>query len=438
MAEEIDPDVWDEPEMHIALAGRDIGALYRHLCGRGFSQYKIARMTGQSQSEVSEIMHGWRQVIAYDVLARIAEGLGAPRGHLGLAYSSGREDDAYAGRRTPQSGVVEEVDDGMLRRDILAQGSVALVGVPLLGKLLAASTAGPGDLALPSQVGMRDVAEIKNTTDQLRTAARTMGGQARAASAAAAQYGKLLQVPAGETITVRLHKELAALNELAGWCCFDSGSDLHARWHYSQAVDLAQKVGDKYHIASAMRYAGVVDSVRDRPDDALKAFDLAYAILDRSKGDQDKGNIDLMAWLHAVSAYALADMKRPSAVDRLARAQGGWQLSSPPERADQSYQTALVYMGLGKWEKAEQFAASINGAGRHRPVGVFATLLRATIYVHTGESKGLLMAKTAIDAVAPLHSVRARERLAPLVVALEARPGSDAQELARLARRVAT
>lgn len=436
MPEEIDPDVWDEPEMHVALAARDIGAMYRHLCGHGFSQYKIARMTGQSQSEVSEIMHGGRQVLAYDVLERIAKGLGAPRGHMGLAYSSDHENDAYAGRQTPQSRAVEEVDDGMLRRDVLAQGSVALVGVPLLGKLLAASTAGPGDLALPSQVGMRDVVEIRNTTDQLRTAAQTLGGQARAVSAAAVQYGKLTQVPASEAITARLHKELAALNELAGWCCFDSGSDLHARWHYSRAVDLAQHVGDKYHIASAIRYAGVVDSARERPDDALKAFDLGYAILDQSKGNQDKDNLDLMGWLHAVSAMALADMEHASAVDRLARAQDGWQLSSPLERADQSYQAALVYMGLGKLEKAEQFAASINGAGRHRPVGVFANVLRAIIYVQSGESKGLLMAKTAIDAVAPLHSVRARERLAPLVVALESRPGSDAQELARLARRV--
>jgi len=36
-----------------------------------------------------------------------------------------------------------------------------------------------------------------------------------------------------------------------------------------------------------------------------------------------------------------------------------------------------------------------------------------------------------------LHSVRARERLEPLVAALEARPGGDPRELARTARQVA-
>ena len=72
--------------------------------------------------------------------------------------------------------------------------------------------------------------------------------------------------------------------------------------------------------------------------------------------------------------------------------------------------------------------------GEHRPVGVFAGVLRATIYVQAGEPRGLGMAKSAIDSVAPLHSVRARERLIPLAEVLESRPGSDHQQLARMAR----
>ena len=54
-----------------------------------------------------------------------------------------------------------------------------------------------------------------------------------------------------------------------------------------------------------------------------------------------------------------------------------------------------------------------------------------------GEPRGLVMAKTAIDTVVLLHSVRARERLNPLATALEARRGGDARELARMARQVA-
>ncbi|MGH3997783.1 MAG: helix-turn-helix domain-containing protein, partial [Pseudonocardiaceae bacterium] len=64
------------PEARKALAERDIGAVYRLLYRDGVSQREIARRTGQSQSEVSEIMHRGRQVRDITVLERIADGLG--------------------------------------------------------------------------------------------------------------------------------------------------------------------------------------------------------------------------------------------------------------------------------------------------------------------------------------------------------------------------
>src|SRR5690242_16686529 len=71
--------------MRAALAVRDIRTVYRLLQRHGVSQRRIAAMAGQSQSVISEILAG-RQVTSYDVLVRIADGLGVPRGHLGLAH----------------------------------------------------------------------------------------------------------------------------------------------------------------------------------------------------------------------------------------------------------------------------------------------------------------------------------------------------------------
>jgi predicted XRE-type DNA-binding protein len=82
--DKVDPEVWEEPVMRLALAARDITTVYRLLQKIGFSQQRIAAMTGQSQPEVSSIIHG-RKVMAYDVLSRICDGLGAPRGYMGLA-----------------------------------------------------------------------------------------------------------------------------------------------------------------------------------------------------------------------------------------------------------------------------------------------------------------------------------------------------------------
>jgi len=236
-------------------------------------------------------------------------------------------------------------------------------------------------------------------------------------------------VSAAEQVTRSLGSALAELDELAGWCCHDAGLDRHARWHYRTAADLARRVGDDYRVASALRFAGLVDARRDRPNDAIKLYQLAGVKL----GNRDA---DLAGWLNAVSAGALADMGHEQAGDHLARARDGWQATDAVERADQNYQSALVYTKLGRLDVAEQLTASINGAGRQRPVGVFAGILRATIYVQTGEPRGLGMAKSAIESVAPMHSIRARERLAPLGDALESRRGSDYQQLAQMARRV--
>jgi transcriptional regulator with XRE-family HTH domain len=71
--------------MRRLLAEHDIGGVYRLLHRHGVSQRAIAARTGQSQSEISEILAG-RRVHSYEVLLRIAEGLEIPRGWMGLDF----------------------------------------------------------------------------------------------------------------------------------------------------------------------------------------------------------------------------------------------------------------------------------------------------------------------------------------------------------------
>ena len=100
----IDPAHWDEPTMRKALAVRDITVVFRLLQKLGYSQQRIAAMTGQSQPEVSAIIHG-RKVMAYDVLSRICDGLGAPRGYMGLAY-----DETSAATSDPEDAATQPVE----------------------------------------------------------------------------------------------------------------------------------------------------------------------------------------------------------------------------------------------------------------------------------------------------------------------------------------
>jgi predicted XRE-type DNA-binding protein len=78
-------EVWNTREMRLALANRDIRTVYKLLQKVGVSQRRIAAFTEQSQSEVSEIIHGKRLVTSYELLVRIADGLAVPRGWMGLA-----------------------------------------------------------------------------------------------------------------------------------------------------------------------------------------------------------------------------------------------------------------------------------------------------------------------------------------------------------------
>jgi transcriptional regulator with XRE-family HTH domain len=424
---------YDRADVRAILAERDIGGLFRVLKDdAGLTQRTIADLTEQSQSEVSEILAG-RRVLAYDVLVRIAEGLGVPRELMGLSYG---ECSAYGGGATAAE---PPEDEDVLRRDLLAAGSVALVGVPVLGKLLNGSPR-PGEMWLPSQVGLADVAEIKNTTEQLRAAARLQGGQARAVSAAAIEYGRLTQVPAAEPVAARLGSALAELNTLAGWCCYDSGLQRRARWHYRQAMDLAARVDDDFRVIGAAQHAAMMDREHGRPNDALKLYQLAqFKLMDASKDDPRVSALD--AWLSAQSGSALVLLDRPEdARSNLSQAQEGREhLPDAFERADMDHLHALIHLHLGNLDVAEQFAtSSVRGWGEgNRRDGVLGEITSATIHVQAGEPNGLRLAHGAVTAVSKLRSQRARDRLAPLITTLESRPGSDHRELARMARQVA-
>jgi transcriptional regulator with XRE-family HTH domain len=93
--------LWDDPRLADALEHRAIRDLYRYLQAAGYSQRYIAALTGQSQGEISELMDNGRgrrtSVRSYDLLVRIAEGLGIPRERMGLGYGKRHEPEDLTG-----------------------------------------------------------------------------------------------------------------------------------------------------------------------------------------------------------------------------------------------------------------------------------------------------------------------------------------------------
>jgi hypothetical protein len=103
----IDPAIWRREDMRAAMVDRDIGAMFKILGRHGISQRRIAALTGQSQSEISEIIAG-RQVSAYDVLARIAYGFSM----AGAALGPGRAAAVRGRPRATSSDVPGRVPAG--------------------------------------------------------------------------------------------------------------------------------------------------------------------------------------------------------------------------------------------------------------------------------------------------------------------------------------
>ncbi|MGH3708787.1 MAG: helix-turn-helix domain-containing protein [Pseudonocardiaceae bacterium] len=421
----VDPGFFDGDEMRAALAARDVGTVYRLLGRQGVSQRQIARLTGQSQSEVSEIRKG-RRVRDVLLLERIADGLGVSRAWMGLGY----------GEQAQAPSVGKEVDGPVKRRTLVAATSAAAFGQVFVGL---------GELVLPvgqvliSRLAMSRVHTVVAVTDRLRGVARYYGGQAEALSSVATSYTRWMQVPASDAVQAGLAAALAELHTEAGWACHDSGLD--GTGHFICALGLAGAVRDTYGIANAAWHAGMTLVRTGHPNDALKLFQLGGFQLRPSADDPRVSTLAARLARTSAAAYALMG-GRDEALRCLAEANDGWEPRDAFERAGADLGTAGIHRDLDQLDTAEPFAASAvraYGEGPYRRGHTLAELLLAEIHVRAGEPRGLTLAHHAIEGVSTLQSVAARrEWLTPLATALETRPGTDTQELARAARQVAT
>ena len=304
----VTPDNWERQEMRDALAGRDVSSVYRQLRRVGVSQRQIAALTGQSQSEVSEILKG-RQVMAYDVLARIADGLGVPRGYMGLAY-----DETTA---LKVAGSVDEAeqreDEGVKRRRFLQHAASVTMGAQVLGPDSGAWVPTAAQTPTPNRIGTTDVRQIEAATRALRSLDYQYGGGfCRDAVVAQLSWTRqLLEVEAAEPVKLRLFKAVADMHSLAGWTSFDTGLLDSARTHFAKALELAKMGNDNGLVANILYRMGRVYLHNDAAGEALKMFQLGQIAA------QESGSALTVAVLCANEAWAYGMLDRPDQVQRM-------------------------------------------------------------------------------------------------------------------------
>jgi hypothetical protein len=428
------------------LAALDIGGLYRVLGDvAGFSQRQIAACAGQSQSEVSEIVVGRRRVESHEVLGRIAENFDIPRELMGLSWWG--PGGTYCGEVPVTESSTGEGED-VRRRTLLATTSMAAFGQVVQGLGELTELALPTDGPLPQRLSMSHVHAVQAVTARLRGVARQFGGQAELFGAAVQHFTRWMGVSASEVVKARLAVALMELHTEAGWCCYDSGVD--GIGYFTRGLQLADVARDGFGIANAAFHAGLTMVRSGHPNDALKCFQLGQFVLAGFQPGKSRPAIlradDLRVPVlagrlkrNSATAYALLGDSE-QAKRCLAAAHEGWAPRDAFEQAGADLTTAKIQLDLGRLDIAEPFAVSAVGTygEGHCRGRTSAELALAEVHVRAGEPRGLVLARQAIEAVSTLQSVAVRqERLVPLVAALEARPGNDAKEIARIAHQVA-
>lgn len=424
------PDLLRLPGMPAALAHRDISEVYRLLKQAGIAQRVIAAATGQSQSEVSEILSG-RQVMAYDVLVRICEGLGVPRGLMGLAYD---------GADSEPSDPPSEEDEDVERRNLLAIAGTIVFGTAVFGdpKPL---TMRDVVLAPPTRVGPSDVVAFEQTVARLNVLDREAGGMAaREALAATARTGEtLLSAQASPDVHQQLRYAVSEAHRLAGWASGDVGLMDHSRWHFHRALDFAQ--GDPAQLAAVLASAADMEKHAGDPNTALKFFQLAEAGIDTGADPQASA---VLAGLSASAYLSLghADVARR----QVARSRELFADADPAESLPffsfYGPGHGLLAASSCKLANYDTARTDIVNALRTRPsydvrCNALDTIVLATVALNAGEpSIGIPQAQRALALVTQVGSQRARDRLTPMIQALETRSDSSSRDLAVHARRV--
>jgi transcriptional regulator with XRE-family HTH domain len=437
-----DPAWWWRAEVRPILAERDITGLYRWLQKMGWSQQQIASLTGQSQPEVSGIIHG-RKVHSYDVLVRIADGLQVPRVLMGLSDCA--ECAAHAGPAGSERG-----DDAMERREFLAAVSVVATGGGAAGLRRWLPPAPFGAAPDSARIGARDVAQVRAMAAQLRALDKRWGGGATvdAARGFAGWAEGMLHCRYDEVTGRELKIALGELYADVGWAANDAGRHAEARRHQARALMLAREADEPGLVAEVLMQIDRAGLHRDVVS-APRVSELGLTT------DPDECYPGTVAELHANVALAAAvrgDARTmvnalARADEALAAADGAAVPVWASLRAGETAQRAagrgwlMVYARASRWPQHRRNAEPVieRGAvsladrtlGRRSAISDRAAVAAAQLRVGDRDA-GLGTAHAVLDELPGLRSARKHLWLADISEAAAVHAGHPAADDLRL------
>ncbi len=405
-----------------ALACRNITAVYRILRDAGVSQVSIALATGQRQSEVSNIIAG-RQVQSVALLERIADGLGTPRGWMGLAYSPGLAPEPAA----PEDAATEEER----KANLLRHAGNVLWGKPVFG------SADPiqfkdAPTPMPRRIGLEDVKQVAATTKRLGQLVENLGGMpiTEALTAHTTISEALLGADMRDPVRQQLLITLSDAHSAAGATASGAGLRDLARQHYTRSMECAGAGGDQVRVVEPLDRLGMLE-LNVEPNEALKLFQLGAA---GAPSQLSRAKLEY----HCALAFGLMGLTE-EALAALRRAHDLYQAACDEPRPWGYFAAALphiegaTYFALRRFDRAAAaLAAAVDGASHAVVCTVANSSLLAAAQLRCGELRsGLATASRVIGLAKDLRSVSVRDQFAPLQEAAAARRDSACQDLAR-------
>ncbi|MGZ4603689.1 MAG: transcriptional regulator [Kineosporiaceae bacterium] len=440
----LDPDLWQRADIRSALACRDLADVFKLLRRVGTSQRVIASLTGLAPSEVYEISRG-RRVMAYDVLCRIADGLGVPRGYLGLAYDPETE-TFVTGHSAPDAGDATDFDEVAALLAHAAEVAVGMEAGPAALRWTAPREVGT---PLPERVSRGDVDRVEAITSALRGLDYGHGGGAcREAVVAQTRWvHRLLAADAPEEVRHRLLLASADLDNLAGWTSFDVGLYAAARGYFARALTQARRAGDASLIANVLYRAGRLHLHQGLTREALRFFQLGEIAAAESCCLVTVAMLSAnVAWAYGILGDAVqATNALNRARQEFARASGPtapWvQFFGPTDLEALSGMAQLELaahdpsrLALARESLGSALAARGSDMARSR---TFELTALAVAVLRDGDlDEGLALGVEAVDLAQRVRSIRVLDRLEPLVAAAVETGGRHGRDLVEQVRAV--
>jgi transcriptional regulator with XRE-family HTH domain len=283
-------------------------------CAAGLTQQQVAELANQAVEAATGSVGG----MDADYVSKLERGVHTwPNTHYRQALRQvlGARDDAQLGffsirsrrgtvRPTAALPSVEGTDD--VNRQAFLRALTATVAGAAAGGAVAEAMRRPASGVVPARAGATEVAQLNHAIDMFGNwQDRYGGGVCRDAIAAHVNWAtQLLGAEATDTTKADLHSTVGFLVDIAGWGSFDAGYHEDARQYFRLALHCAEQANDwglRANILSDMARQAVYVG---RPDDGLSLVELAQV-------RQDRQSATVRAMLSTVRARALAKLDQP-------------------------------------------------------------------------------------------------------------------------------